>query len=178
VTASPPVELRRLKSPSGYFAVVGGVFALGLREDANGTSRPVATRCSFVPAWLVREGLREPLPDPFALASSAQAVEHAPDWARSWYQHPDFYLVTANGSGFRLPMREYGRTKPFLAATCLHRRMNPSDTSGRPPRPAEPVTLRCGGCGRETEVPRSRIGETPGPRRGGCGREMRVRRSR
>lgn len=217
VTAGPPAELRGLKSPSGYFAVVGGVLALGLREDVNGTSRPVATRCSFVPDWLVREGLRAPLPDPFtltgldlvvhvefsphclrrfqercdgspdariaegelraALASSAQAVEHAPDWARSWYQLPDFYLVTANGSGFCLPMREYGETKAFLAATCLHRRMNPSDTAERPRGPARTIKLRCGGCGHETEVPRSRVWETPGPRCGGCGREMRVRRT-
>lgn len=212
VTASPPAELRGLKSPSGYFAVVGGVFALGLREDLRGTSRPVATRCSFVPDWLIRQGLRPPLPDPFtltgldlvvhvefsahcvrrfqercdgdrdariaehelraALASSAQAVRYAPDWARSWYQRPDFYLVTANGAGYCLPMRNHGETKPFLAATCLHRRMNPSDPGEHPL-----MTLRCGGCGHRTEVARTRVWQSPGPRCGGCGREMRVRRA-
>jgi hypothetical protein len=67
VTSIPPVELRGIKSPSGYFAVAGGIFALGLRTDHQGTSRPVATRCYFVADWLIQRGLRAPVPDPFTL---------------------------------------------------------------------------------------------------------------
>lgn len=200
VTASPKDVIRGLRSISGYFAVVPGIFVLPLRVDVKGTNRPVATRCKFSPSWLVENQICT-LPDPFALSglSLVQHVEFSrhcidrfqercggnPDRIVAEQQLARRIAPTAQAAGNKPPWVKSLDVPPdfYLIADkiCLPIR-NFGDYKSFEAASffhedmgsvRTTMTVRCR-CGHLNEVLRSAAGQRDKPRCEGCGKQMNI----
>jgi hypothetical protein len=66
-SAGFPASMLGLRSPSGCFAMVDGIFALALKEAREDPNKPVATRCYFSREWLQQSGFADYSVDPLDL---------------------------------------------------------------------------------------------------------------